>query len=44
MEVNLNKIKVMVVNERQIDNQSNKEIKCKNIIVEKVTISIYLEY
>lgn len=30
MEVNINKTKLMLVNEKQKDNQNNKEINCKN--------------
>lgn len=41
MEVNLNKTKVMIVNENR-DNKANNEIKCRDTILERVTTYDYL--
>lgn len=41
MEINIDKTKVMIINENQ-DNNSNKDIKCKNKILERVTTYDYL--
>lgn len=42
MEVNINKTKTMIVNEKQKEDQNNKDIKCKNKKLERVTTFEFL--